>query len=227
MPNVLITGANRGLGLEFTRQYLADGWSVVATCRNAPDAEALKALKTDHLRIIDMAVDDEDAIARVAGTLSGEAIDLLINNAGVFGPRAAKLGNLDPDAWGEVFRINTIAPIKVAEAFTEQVAAAQGTIATVSSKMGSIALIPRADEYIYRSSKAALNSAHRSLAMELEPRGITCAVFHPGWVRTDMGGAEADIDATESVSGMRRVIAGLDITATGLFWNYDGEQLPW
>ena len=230
MPNVLITGANRGLGLEFTRQYLADGWRVFATCRNPGDAAELHALNDrygEFLSVHQLAVDMSRQIDDLKTEIGNEPLDLLINNAGVFGPRGTKLGNLDPAAWRHVFEVNAIAPIKVAEAFASNLAAKKGIIASVSSKMGSIELNARSDEYIYRSSKAALNAGHRSLAMELREQGITCAVFHPGWVRTDMGGAGADIDETESVSGMRAVIAGLNIDQTGQFWNYDGERLPW
>lgn len=225
MPTVLITGANRGLGLMFTRQYLADGWQVIATCRNPDQASELSALSSPDLTIRPLTVDDDASIAALKQAVGDQPIDLLVNNAGIFGPRAAVLGNLD--AWLDVFRTNAIAPIKVAEAFAGNVEATRGKIVSVSSKMGSIALMARADEYIYRSSKAALNSAHQSLAKEMEPRGITCAVFHPGWVQTDMGGPNADIDETESVTGMRAVIDGLNLDVTGRFWNYDGEQLPW
>jgi len=230
MPKVMITGANRGLGLEFVRQYVADGWEVIATCRHPGEAKDLNDLAEQHtpmIRVYPLAVDMSRQIEDLKAEIGDDPIDVLINNAGIFGPRAAKLGNLDPAAWRHVFEVNTIAPIKVAEAFVDNVEAAKGTIATVSSNMGSIENIPRGDEYIYRSSKAALNSAHRSLAFELEPKGITCAVMHPGWVRTDMGGPDADIEETESVSGMRALIAGLSLDQTGLFWNYDGERMPW
>ena len=227
MPNVLITGANRGLGLEFARQYLADGWRVFAACRDPGHATELNALEGD-LSVLALAVDLSRQIEDAAAALRDETLDVLINNAGMFGPRDAQLGNLDPAAWRHVFEVNTIAPIKIAEAFLGNVErAANGRIATVSSKMGSIGLMEKGNEYIYRSSKAALNAAHKALANEVAERGVACAVMHPGWVRTDMGGGEADIDTTESVSGMRKVIENLSIDQTGRFWNYDGEELPW
>ncbi|MEQ8664588.1 MAG: SDR family oxidoreductase [Rhodospirillales bacterium] len=227
MPSILITGANRGLGLEFARQYLADGWRVFATCRDPAHATDLSGLDGD-IEVLALAVDLSRQIDEAAQALKDETLDVLVNNAGIFGPRAAQLGNLDPAAWRHVFEVNAIAPIKIAEAFLANVERAdRGRIATVSSKMGSIGLMEGGNEYIYRSSKAALNAAHKALANEVAGRGVTCAVFHPGWVRTDMGGTEADIDAAQSVAGMRAVIERLGPALTGRFWNYDGEELPW
>ncbi len=230
MPTVFITGANRGLGLEFARQYLDDGWDVIATCRNAGQATALKALagsSAGTLAVHGMAVDDDGAITALAQDLSGQAIDVLINNAGVMGPRLS-FGELDSAAWAEVLRINVIAPLKVAEAFVGHVARSdQKKIVTVSSKMGSMTDNTSGGSFIYRSSKAGVNAAMRSLSFEVAPQGIASAMLHPGWVRTDMGGPNGLIDATESVSGMRSVIAALDADMSGRFWNYDGTEIPW
>jgi len=234
MPTVFITGANRGLGLEFARQYLDDGWDVIATCRNTGEATALKALagrSAGTLAVHGMAVDDDGAITALAtdlsGDLSGQAIDVLINNAGVMGPRQS-FGELDSVAWAEVLRTNVIAPLKVAEAFVGHVARSdQKKIVTVSSKMGSMADNTSGGSFIYRSSKAGVNAAMRSLSFEVAPQGIASAILHPGWVRTDMGGPNGLIDATESVSGMRSVIAALDAEKSGRFWNYDGTEIPW
>lgn len=227
MPSVLITGANRGLGLEFVKQYLADGWRVIATCRDPSSANDLRDFDGD-LAIHRMAVDMSRQIEEARDSIGDESIDLLINNAGIFGPRGSALGNLDPAAWRHVFEVNAIAPIKVAEAFLDNIAAnGGGKIATVSSKMGSIGLMAAGNEYIYRSSKAALNAAHKALSLEVAERGVACAVMHPGWVRTEMGGDGADIDAAESVTGMRGVIAALTPETSGRFWNYDGQELAW
>ncbi len=226
MPSVLITGANRGLGLEFARQYLADDWRVLATCRDAQSATTLSALQGD-LHVHAMPVDDDAAIATLAGELSGEAIDVLINNAGVMGPRD-DFGTLGTQAWMDVLRVNVVAPVKVAEAFVEHVARSDlKKIATVSSKMGSMSDNTSGGSYVYRSSKAGVNAAMRSLAIDLAPRGIVSAMFHPGWVRTDMGGANGLIDAPQSVGGMRSVIERLDADMAGRFWNYDGSEIAW
>jgi len=229
MPSILITGANRGLGLEFTRQYLKDGWDVIATCRNPGTATALNELGAlgGTLSVHEMAVDDDASVAALSASLSDQAIDVLLNNAGVMGPRL-KFGELDSQEWMDVLRTNIVAPLKVAESFVGNVARGdQKKIATVSSKMGSMTDNTSGGSYIYRSSKAGVNAAMRSLAIELEPQGIAAVILHPGWVRTDMGGPNGLIDAPESVSGMRAVIDSLDTGMSGRFWNYDGTEIPW
>ncbi len=226
MPTVLITGSNRGLGLEYARQYLADGWRVIATCRNLDDAPDLASL-TGDLTVLAMAVDDDRSILATAEKLDGTAIDVLICNAGVMGERQG-LGSLDSAVWQQVLRVNIIAPLMVCQAFIEHVARSeQKKMATVSSKMGSIAENASGGQYIYRSSKAGVNAAMVSLALDLTPRGIAVAVMHPGWVRTDMGGPNGLIDPPESIRGMRSVIASLNMDNTGRFWNYDGSDIPW
>ncbi len=221
MPTVLITGANRGLGLEFTRQYAADGWKVIATCRN-PIGLGELATVPGEIEVHGLEVTDHAQIERLATELADTKIDLLINNAGVYGPLDA---DPDHDAWSQVMRVNAMAPLKIAQAFAPQVAG--GMIATVTSKMGSIAENSSGGTYIYRSSKAALNAVMVSLSHDLRADGIIVAVLHPGWVRTDMGGANGLIDAPESVAGMRRVLAGLSASDSGGFFNYDGSRVPW
>ncbi len=226
MPTVLITGANRGLGLEFARQYLADGWKVIATCRNPVAAETLMGFEGD-LSVHALAVDDDASIRLLADDLSGQAIDVLINNAGVMGAKKP-IGELESTHWMDVLRTNVVAPLMVSQALVENVAMSDmKKIFTVSSKMGSMADNGSGGSYVYRSSKAGVNAAMRSLAIDLAPRGIVAAVLHPGWVRTDMGGPNGLIDAPESVSGMRAVIASLDTDMAGQFWNYDGASIPW
>lgn len=226
MPTVFITGSNRGLGLEYVRQYLHHGWRVIASCRKADDAPGLSALNGD-LTVISMPVDDDRAIVATAAQLDDLAIDVLVCNAGVMGQRQA-LGDLESAGWEQVLRVNIIAPLMVAQAFVEHVARSeQKKIVTVSSKMGSIAENASGGSYIYRSSKAGVNAAMVSLAIDLKPRGIAVAVLHPGWVRTDMGGPDGLIEAPESVSGMRAVIASLDAEKSARFWNYDGTEIPW
>lgn len=226
MPSVLVTGANRGLGLEFCRQYLADGWHVIATCRVPESASALSSL-SGSLDVHGLSVTDDDGIVQLADRLSGQAIDILINNAGVMGAREP-FGEFDSESWMTVLRTNVIAPLKVAEAFVEHVSRSDlKKIVTVSSKMGSMADNASGGAYVYRSSKAGVNAAMRSLHFELLPHGISSCVLHPGWVRTDMGGPSGLIDAPESVAGMRSVIDVLDRDMSGRFWNYDGTEIPW
>jgi NAD(P)-dependent dehydrogenase (short-subunit alcohol dehydrogenase family) len=227
MPTVFITGAGRGLGFEFARQYLADGWRVLATCRENASAKRLRALgKNVKVHVLD--VTDNARVAHVAKLLKREAIDVLINNAGIYGPRPQPMGGIDHAVWGEVMRVNTMAPLRVCECFLDHVARSERKlIVAVTSRMGSIGENTSGGSYIYRSSKAALNAVMRSLAADLKPRGIAVAVLHPGWVRTDMGGPSAQIDAEASVAGLRRVIDRLALAQTGRFFNYDGEEIPW
>jgi NAD(P)-dependent dehydrogenase (short-subunit alcohol dehydrogenase family) len=226
MPTVLITGANRGLGLEFARQYAADGFSVIACCREPEQAAELQGLDGDITRLA-LDVTRGDEIAALAGHLDGASVDLLINNAGVYGPKPCNLDDIDPAAWDAVMRANVYAPLMVSRALLANVAAAKGTIATLSSKMGSIADNSSGGSYIYRSSKAALNAALKSLAHDVADSGVSVVILHPGWVRTDMGGPQGLIDAPESVSGMRAVIAETTIDNTGRFMAFDGKEIPW
>lgn len=227
MPVALVTGTSRGLGLEFVRQYAADGWRVHATCRDPDSAPGLAEIPGE-VTIHRLDVDDADEVTALADSLAGEALDLLLNNAGVYGPKSLAFGGIDYDIWLDVLRTNTLAPLRMAECFVEHVARGERRrIVSVSSKVGSIAENTSGAGYIYRSSKAALNMAMASLAIDLAPRGIACCVLHPGWVRTDMGGPGGLIDPPESVAGMRRVIDGLDAASSGGFFNYDGEPIPW
>ena len=226
MPTALITGANRGLGLEFTRSFLADGWKVHACCRHPDKAKDLKALEGDIQRHR-MDVTDGLQVANISRELLEEPIDLLLNNAGVYGPRVG-FGETPFDQWEDVFRINTIAPLRMAERFVEQVAASERKlIVNISSKMGSIGQLQSVGSYFYRASKAALNMVTKGLSIDLAERGITVVAVHPGWVQTDMGGGEADITPTQSIAGLRAVIEDLPLDKSGGFFNYDGTELPW
>ncbi|MEE8548186.1 MAG: SDR family oxidoreductase [Alphaproteobacteria bacterium] len=226
MPTVLITGANRGIGLEFARQYAEAGYRVHAACRTPGSADALASLG-ERVTLHALDVTDHGRIEALAAGLEGEAIDIVINNAGIYGDQQ-ELGKIDYAAWEEVMRVNTLAPLKMAECFLPHLEAGKmKMIASLTSRMGSIAENDAGGVYIYRSSKAALNAAARSLALDLAPRGITVIVFHPGWVKTDMGGAGALIDAETSVGGMRAVIKGAGPKDSGRFFNYDGTEVPW
>lgn len=224
MPTVLVTGANRGIGLEFVRQYKEDGWEVIATCRDPDKADDLKALKAEVHRL-DVA--DFREIAALGGRLADRQIDVLVNNAGIYGGQQS-FGCTDPDEWARVLRINTMAPMKMAEAFAGHMTRSQRrVIASVSSKMGSMDDNSSGGVYLYRSSKAALNAVNKSLALDLKDRGIVCIVLNPGWVKTDMGGSAAPLAVQPSVAGMRRIIDGATQAHSGRFFNYDGAEIPW
>ena len=228
---VLVTGANRGLGLEFARQYAEDGWRVFAACRAPDSARELKALESRHadrLSVLALDVTDGAAAKVAAGRLRNEAIDLLLNNAGVGSPPGQKIGSFDYAAWLRVLDANVLGPARMVESFVESVAKSRDKrIVTVTSLMGSIADNSSGGSYAYRTSKAAVNAAMKSFAIDLAPRGITCAVVHPGWVRTDMGGAGGKLSAAESVGALRSLIDSLKREDSGKFFNYDGKPLPW
>lgn len=240
MSTVLVTGAARGLGLEFARQYCARGWRVLAAVRDPARASALHALRADaagHLVVHPLDVTDHASIDRLAMHLRDEPIDVLINSAGSMGRGSfateglgfGRFGSSDYDDWSEVFRLNVMGPMKMAEAFVEHVAASGGKkIVTLTSILGSIEKNRIGSLYAYRASKAAVNAIMRSMAIDLaKSHGIAATALHPGWVRTDMGGPRADIDAPTSVAGMIRVIDALTVESAGRYWMYDGSELPW
>lgn len=226
MPTVLITGANRGLGLEFARQYVADGWRVIATCRDPAKAEGLRSLGSAvEIHALDVA--DFTAIGHLAQTLDEQPIDLLIANAGVIGSDR-NLGDLTGERWMQTLRVNTVAPILLAQALLPSLRAGAGKTAVfLTSLMGSIDDNGSGRYYDYRSSKAGLNAAVKSLAIDLKGDGITAIVIHPGWVKTDMGGAGAPLEAPASVGNMRKTIAKLKQSDSGRFFNHDGKELRW
>jgi Dehydrogenases with different specificities (related to short-chain alcohol dehydrogenases) len=227
MPSCFIAGASRGIGLEFVRQYAADGWTVHAACRRAATAQDLLRL-TGDVRVIELDVTDFAAVDAVARTLDGQAIDLLINNAGIYGPRTVPYDFVDYAVWDVVMRTNVMAPLKLSAALSKHVARSRRKlIVSLTSNMGSITENTSGGAYIYRSSKAALNAVMRSLAIDLRGKEIAVVLIHPGWVRTDMGGPGALMEVETSVAGMRRVIEELDIDDTGNFFSHDGKTLPW
>ncbi|GGY92217.1 MULTISPECIES: SDR family oxidoreductase [Shewanella] len=229
MPQLLITGANRGIGLALTELYLASGWDVVACCRDPSQADDLLYLISDNpgLEVYQLDVTDYDGLAALARELDDRPIDLLINNAGYYGPNAVLLGDIPVEEWRKVLEINTIAPLKVTEAFLPQLRGAKGTVACISSKMGSIEENHSGGSYLYRSSKAALNAVNKSLALDLSPDAITAVVIHPGWVRTDMGGPHGLIDAATSAQGIKALLDRLTPQDSGKFFDYQGRQLAW
>ena len=231
MPSALITGANRGLGLEFARQYLAGGWQVYAACRDPNSAVELCRLadSSDHeLQILALDVTELASVKAAAAELDGKAIDLLLNNAGVMGARGQTIGNIDYEAWAKVLEVNTMCPMRVSEAFVDHVARSERRlIVTLTSGMGSLADNTSGGSIAYRSSKAAVNMVMRSLAIDLAPHGITCVVVNPGWVRTDMGGSQATLTPADSVKRLRDLIETWGPAQSGKFYNHDGREYPW
>jgi NAD(P)-dependent dehydrogenase (short-subunit alcohol dehydrogenase family) len=209
MPTALITGAGRGLGKELARQYAADGWKVIGTERR------------------DMDMTNRTQIREFAARLKGEPVDLLFCNAGITGRKGMAPGSFDFESWEEILRVNLLGAAAVAEAFLENVAASEAkTIAMMSSRLGSITessgmTLP------YSTSKAALNMLVKGLAATLASRGVIVVALSPGWVRTDMGGAQAPLSPETSAQGLRRVIAGLGRGNSGKFYSHDGAEIPW
>lgn len=223
MSTVLITGAARGLGLDFVKQYAAKGWKVHA-CARSP--ESLKEVR-GNIHLHKLEVTDYAAVKALASVLKGEAIDVLICNAGVSGSEAGDLGRIDPKVWRDTFEVNALAPLMMAEAFVEQVAASKDRkLIAISSRLGSITHNDGA-RYAYRASKTALNMEWKSLSKDTAAKGLICVVLHPGWVQTDMGGKAATLTIEQSVPSMVKVIDGLQPADNGRFLNYDGTELPW
>jgi len=223
-PCVLITGANRGLGLEFATQYAADGWRVIGTARR-PDAATDLAATGAEVVALDVA--DPDSIAQLARTLDGRSIDLLINNAGI-SSRSGPIAELDADRAARAITVNLLGPMRVTSALMPNLRAGdRKQIVGISSRLGSIEANESGGYYGYRESKAGLNMFVRSLAADLRGDGFTCVVLSPGWVRTDMGGEQAPLSPTQSVTGMRTVISDLTPERTGRFINHDGTPIPW
>jgi NAD(P)-dependent dehydrogenase (short-subunit alcohol dehydrogenase family) len=220
MPSALITGANRGLGLEFARQYLNPD--------SASELQRLADASDDKLQILALDVTDPASVKSAAAELDGQAIDLLLNNAGIGGPRGQTIGNIDYEAWMKVLDVNTMGPMRVSEAFVDHVAKSERKlIVTLTSGMGSLADNTSGGSIAYRSSKAAVNMVMRSLAIDLALRSITCVVINPGWVLTDMGGPHATLTPVESVTMLRGLIETLRPAQSGKFFNYDGREYAW
>lgn len=231
MPQTwMITGANRGIGLALTIELLRRGDHVVAAARN-PWGGALgelAAAQPGAVTALELDVTSDASVAAAKEALAGRAIDVLLNNAGLYGPRDRQSGlDVDFDAWREVFEVNVYAPIRVAQAFLPNVEAGQGRkIATISSRMGSIGANP-GNALIYRSSKAAVNMAMVVFGNAVRARNVSVLLFHPGWVQTDMGGGGADITPAQSAGGLIRTIDASGMDETNSFRDYKGEAIAW
>ena len=228
-PSVIVTGANRGIGLELVSQYLADDWQVYACCRRPELATQLAGLALDStLSIHQLDVANPESVKKLSLALLEQPIDLLINNAGIYGGERQSFGDIDYDQWKQVLDVNTLGPYRVSTALANQVEnGEQRLMVNVSSAMGSIERYTTGGHYIYRSSKAALNMVTVNLAHDLRSRGITVLSVHPGWVRTDMGGSSADISTQTSAAGLRQLISNATIEDSGRFFSWDGSALPW
>jgi NAD(P)-dependent dehydrogenase (short-subunit alcohol dehydrogenase family) len=235
MATVLVTGSNRGLGLEFVRQYAADGWEVLAAAREPQKAKELKGLakarKNISLHAVDIA--KEESVQDLADQLDGKPIDLLIHNAGTYPRDGQTIGQIDYDGWREAFEVNLFGTFRVTEALLENVLASERKqIAAISTGMSSLRGVQSGGltggtAYQYRTSKTALNMGMLVLSKELGPRGASVVLFDPGWVKTDMGGANAQLTPQESISGMRKILAGDPKEIHGKFLGYDGAVRPW
>ncbi len=230
MATILVTGTNRGIGLELTRQSLAQGHKVIATCRQPDAATALRELSNDagELDIRQLDVADSHSVSDFVDHLGNTPIDIFINNAGIYGQRDASLGRVDGQAWQQALLVNTIAPILLTQKLLPVLKQGKDRkLAFISSKMGSIDDNTSGGSYVYRSTKAALNQAVRSLAHDLQDDGFVSLPLHPGWVRTDMGGPNGLIDAPTSAEGLLRVIHGAGPEHNGRFLSYDGSEIAW
>lgn len=225
---ILITGANRGIGLEYVRQYAESGSQVYATVRDPAQATSLQQLAAEYSNVVLLTLDVADitTIRDLAGQLSAITVDILISNAGTY--PESRFGKTDPQAWLHAFQVNTLTTYYLAEAFLPQLRrASQAKLIAMTSKMGSIEDNSSGGEYIYRSSKTALNMVVKSLALDLKEFNIAVAALHPGWVRTDMGGPNGLIDTATSVRGLRQVIEQLTCEQSGQFIAYDSKLIPW
>lgn len=231
MPTALITGANRGLGLEFARQFAAAGCDVIATCRTPEKAEELNALAASadgKIEIDALDASDRAAIKALAAKLSPRSIDYLIANAAISPNKQAALADIDETEWLDVLRTNTLGPAYLAAAFADAVAASEKRVmAFISTRMTVLKENTSGSYYMYRSSKGALNQVIRNLSLELGPRGVAVIALHPGFVRTDMGGPRGAIDAPESVSGLLATLMKATAADNGRFVDHKGQDINW
>ena len=229
MANILITGANRGIGLELARQYAQRGDNVMACCRNPANADALQALAGDNFSVHALTPTDGDSVGALAAEVADRGVDVLINNAGTPGPAPDQQTalSMDFDGWLETFNVNTMAPLRVLQALVPLLENSNNAKAiTITSQMGALDL-NWPTMYAYCSSKAAVNKVMRMISVELAAKNIAVGLLHPGWVKTDMGGDAADITAEESAAGIIEVVDGITLDNTGCFMKWNGEPHNW
>ena len=231
MKKILVTGANRGLGLGLVKKFLKNNEKVICTTRNISKSKELMLYKekyNDNLEICELDLLDKDSPNILSNFLGDETIDLFINNAGVIGHSAQHFKSVSLNHWLDVLKVNLIAPLLITQSIIKNIEkSSERKIYFISSKVGSIEDNKSGGMYIYRSSKTALNQVVKSLSIDLKPLGISVISLHPGWVRTEMGGPNALISVEESVNGMVDVISNTSIINSGQFINYDGTRLPW
>lgn len=228
METVVITGANRGIGLALTKLFLQQGKQVIATCRNLDHAEQLKALTSEgQLTLLPLEVTSETSVNAFKAHLITTNIDILINNAGIMGGDQQSSTEMDDDAWLTTFSVNTLAPFRISTALKNNLLTSKNArIVSISSLMASLQG-EGTGSFAYRTSKAALNKVMQLLALEYKTLGITVCPVHPGWVKTDMGGKDADISVEQSAMGLVTLINNLTLDQTGRFWQWDGKELAW
>jgi len=231
MPTLLITGANRGIGLELTKEYLKLGWQVHAACRDPDSALALKAIQqanSENLYIYKLDVSNTQQISALKSEIGNTPIDILFNNAGVYAANSSEFGKTDTQVWLDSFNINAISPMKMMETFVENVANSDKKImANMSSKMGSNSDNTSGGSYAYRSTKTALNTVVVSASHDLKSKGITVLALHPGWVRTDMGGPNGELSVEESTAGLLNNVNNATLSDSGSFFDIDGSIIDW
>lgn len=242
MATILVTGANRGIGLEHVRQALAAGEQVIAACRSPAGSAELQALTKKHgaaqLRLESLDVATPESIDALGRRLEGAPIDMLINNAGIYGRPSAPgwpegaatqtLTNMDYALWEDILRINVLGPFRVtAKLLPNVLAGTRKLVVMMSSDLGSIANNNQGTSHAYRSSKAALNMLTKGLSVDLKDQGITVIALAPGWTRTTLGGTGADWDTDASVKAQRQVLAGITPANTGQFIDLTGKLVAW
>lgn len=229
--NILITGANRGIGLEMVKYAAEQGWRVFACCRNPHNAQQLfniAKLSNGQISVHIADMMELSTLQALSYELRNDPIDILVNNAGIYGPDKNTFGAVDVEGWLQAFQVNSIAPLKMVEALAEQLNMGRRKIvACMSSKMGSMQDNGYGNSYIYRSSKAALNAVVKSLSIDLKDRQVISVALHPGWVKTDMGGPDAEISTRESVERLFATLSGLTLNDSGRFIDIDGSDIPW
>ncbi|MDH3647819.1 MAG: SDR family oxidoreductase [Gammaproteobacteria bacterium] len=229
--SVVITGANRGIGLKLAQSYIDEGSRVYAGCRKPEMANELAHLAENSsglLSVHPLDVTNESQRNAFAGMLNDVAIDVLINNAGVYPHKGKSFGQLDAESWLTALDVNTVAPMMMAQTLLPNVAASKRKlVASITSKMGSIADNNSGGSYAYRSTKTALNMAMKSLAIDLYDQGVSVILLHPGWVQTDMGGSQALVTPEQSIKKLRATLDRAGLPESGTFFDLDGSVIPW